>query len=74
MPCFMGRKERRQRGSNQVSYRYERCMLLPFLLDDPVFASDVYNLVLENLALFGSVLAHPKSKSYIVSFFRFLTL
>ena len=30
---FRGRKERRQRGSSRVSYRYERFMLLPFLLD-----------------------------------------
>ena len=33
IPSFKGRKERRQRGSNRVSYRYEHCMLLPFLLD-----------------------------------------
>ena len=34
IPGFRGRKERRQRGSIRVSYRYERCMLLSFLLDN----------------------------------------
>ena len=33
IPGFGGRKERRQKGSSRVSYRYERCMLLLFLLD-----------------------------------------
>ena len=32
IPGFGGRKERRQRGSSRESYRYERCVLLPFLL------------------------------------------
>ena len=32
IPGFGGKKEGRQRGSSQESYRYERCMLLPFLL------------------------------------------
>ena len=32
IPGFGGRKEGRQRGSNRESYRYERCMLPPFLL------------------------------------------
>ena len=32
IPNFGGRKEGRQRGSIQESYRYERCVLLPFLL------------------------------------------
>ena len=34
IPGFRSRKERRQRGSSRVSYMYERCMLLPFLLDN----------------------------------------
>ena len=29
---FGGKKEEWQRGSNRESYRYERCVLLPFLL------------------------------------------
>ena len=29
---FGGRKEGRQRGSSRESYRYERCVLLSFLL------------------------------------------
>ena len=32
IPGFGGRKEGRQKGSNRESYRYERCVLLPFLL------------------------------------------
>ena len=32
IPCFGCRKEGRQRGSSYESYRYERCVLLPFLL------------------------------------------
>ena len=32
IPGFEGRKEGRQRGSSRESYRYERCVLLPFLL------------------------------------------
>ena len=32
IPGFGGRKEGRQRGSSSESYRYERCVLLPFLL------------------------------------------
>ena len=32
IPGFGGRKEGRQRGSSRESYRYERCVLLPFLL------------------------------------------
>ena len=32
IPGFGGRKEGRQRGSSRESHRYERCVLLPFLL------------------------------------------
>ena len=32
IPSFGGKKEGRQRGSIHESYRYERCVLLPFLL------------------------------------------
>ena len=32
IPSFGGKKEGRQRGNSRESYRYERCMLLPFLL------------------------------------------
>ena len=32
IPGFGGRKEGRQRGSSRESYRYERCVFLPFLL------------------------------------------
>ena len=32
IPSFRGRKEGRQRGSSHESYRYERCVLLQFLL------------------------------------------
>ena len=32
IPGFGGRKEGRQWGSSRESYRYERCVLLPFLL------------------------------------------
>ena len=32
IPVFRGRKEGRQIGSSHESYRYERCVLLPFLL------------------------------------------
>ena len=32
IPVFRGRKEGRQRGSSSESYRYARCVLLPFLL------------------------------------------
>ena len=32
IPGFGGRKKGRQRGSSRGSYRYERCVLLPFLL------------------------------------------
>ena len=32
IPGFGGRKEGRQRASSRESYRYEHCMLLPFLL------------------------------------------
>ena len=33
IPGFRVKKERRQRGSSRVSYKYERCMLFSFLLD-----------------------------------------
>ena len=32
IPSFGGRKEGRKRGSIRESYRYERCVLIPFLL------------------------------------------
>ena len=32
IPGFGGRKEGRQRGSSPESYRYECCVILPFLL------------------------------------------
>ena len=32
IPSFGGKKEGRQRGSSHESYRYERCVLLQFLL------------------------------------------
>ena len=32
IPGFGGRKEGRQRRNSRESHRYERCMLLPFLL------------------------------------------
>ena len=32
IPGFGGRKEGRQRGSRRESYKYECCVLLPFLL------------------------------------------
>ena len=32
IPGLGGRKEGRQRGSSHESYRYEHCVLLPFLL------------------------------------------
>ena len=32
IPGFEGKKEGRQMGSSRESYRYERCVLLPFLL------------------------------------------
>ena len=32
IPGFGGRKDGRQRGSSRESYRYERCVLLLFLL------------------------------------------
>ena len=32
VPGFEGKKEGRQMGSSRESYKYERCVLLPFLL------------------------------------------
>ena len=45
IPGFGGRKEGRQRGSSHESYRYDRCVLLPFFFA-LVFAFDVCSLVL----------------------------
>ena len=45
IPGFVGRKEGRQRGSSHESYRYDRCVLLPFFFA-LVFAFDVCSLVL----------------------------
>ena len=39
-----------------------------------VFASDICSLVLEHLALFGSLLTFLDLESYTVAFFGFLTL
>ena len=36
IPGFGGRKEGRQKGSSRESYKYERCVLLPFLLRLPL--------------------------------------
>ena len=46
IPGFGGRKDGRQRGSSHESYRYERCMLLQFLLRLTAF--EVCSLVLGN--------------------------